>query len=44
MELALERTDVALFQFGSDSRIGKDLLYAGLGIIKVAAHGINRTR
>ena len=36
------KTDVALFQFGSNDLIAEHLLYAGLGIVEVAAHGINR--
>ena len=35
------KTDVALFQLGSDGLIAEHLLYAGLGIVEVAAHSVH---
>ena len=34
------KTDIALFQLGSDGLIAEHLLYAGLGIVEVAAHSV----
>ena len=35
------QADAALFQLGGDVGVGKDLLDAGLGIVKVALHGVD---
>ena len=36
------QADVPLCQLGSNGRVAKDLLHAGLGIIEVAAHSVDR--
>ena len=42
MELALERADVPLGQLGRDGFVAEDPLHAGLGIVEVAPHRVDR--